>query len=120
MKIKDNFVYATLSLSEIIALAYDSILYQMQKEAAMWYRSYLYFAIRFLPLFMIGLFTMHILRCRKQKNIFYIFILFFIIDLLLLCINHFYLLFYDYIGISFVLGMNIGGIVHIAFSSKKS
>lgn len=110
-KLKETLGFLFLTAAEILTIAYDSILYRLQREAAAWFDTYRYFAIRFIPVFLLGfLITFALCLSNKRKLLFW-FALYFFADIMILSINHFYFLLYDFIGISFAIGLNLGGAV---------
>lgn len=119
-KIKQYKEVLILTIAEILAIIYDSFFYELQKEAATWFRSYFYFGVRFLPLFIIGFLIIFTLYSVNKKRLLFAFTFYFIIDILLLCINRFFFLFYDFIGISFILGVNLGGVIYMIILLLKN
>ena len=118
-KLKQYKEVLFLTIIEILAIAYDSFLFKFQKEASAWFRTYSYLGIRYVPLFIIGFLTIFTLLSVNKRRMFFVFAFYLIVDILLLFINHYFFLFYDFIGVSFILGINLAGTIYNGIVVKE-
>ena len=102
--------YILLFFAQILALLYDTVFQSLQRHAGAWYQGEIVLALRYIPLFVIGiLLSISGYLGRNLKG--YGVILFILFNLLLLVYHYYVFLFREFIGMSLVVGYYIGVII---------